>query len=79
MKYYICTYTDYTGLPEQLFEGNSPIGAERKSLDGLKFVARSETDQAGEGGLNWMNGDEVELSHDEIVQEMANSEWSLDE
>jgi len=79
MIYYICNYADYTDLPAKLFCDNSPVGTERKSLDDLKFVARCKDHKAGEGCLSWMIGNEVELNHSEIIQEMVNSEWTTEE
>ena len=58
--FYVCNYADYADLPEVLFEGNTP-GKESKSLDGLKFIAR------GSARLPWMNGDEPQYTHAEIL------------
>lgn len=78
MNYYICNYADYSDLPILLFEGNT-VGAERKSLDELEFVSRSKTEEAGEGFLSWMNGDEIKLNHTEIISAINNLEWTTED
>ena len=79
MIFYICKYTDYTDLPAQLFCEHSPTDAERKSLDGTKFISRCETHSPDEGCLYWMNGNETSYTHDEILAELTNSEWTTED
>jgi hypothetical protein len=79
MKYYICTYSDYTDLPIKLFCDHNIEGMERKSIDGSKFIARCKDHNAGEGCLSWMNGDETPLNHAEIIAEIIKPEWTINE
>lgn len=74
MKYYICSYVDYTDLPVKLFNGHT-VGDERKSLNGTRFVSRSTEPQAT-GSISWMNGTESSFTHDEILTELQKPEWT---
>ena len=60
MKLYISKYIEYNSLPDKLFCENTP-SHERKSLDGLEFLARCADHAPGEGCLVWMKSDEVEV------------------
>jgi len=77
MIYYICSYSDYTDLPDKLFCGHTPSNNERKSLDELKFVSRCKDHEPTEGCLSWMNGSEPTFTHTEILAEVAKDEWSI--
>lgn len=73
MNYYICTYSDYSELPDVLFYGNTP-GKERKSANEDDFIVRSDS-SIGEYDLSWMNGDEEAYSHEEIITAVSSSYW----
>ena len=75
MEYYICKYADYTELPAKLFHDHVPPGKERKSIDGTKFIARSEIDTPTNGWLYWMNGTEPSFTHEAIRTELKQPEW----
>jgi len=79
MIFYICKYTDYTDLPAQLFCEHSPTGAERKSLDGTKFIVRCDIHAQAAGCLSWMNGSETQYTHGEILAELTNLEWTTED
>ena len=65
MKWYKCTYTDYSELPEVLFKGNTP-GFERKSIDETMFLVRTRTSRDTDIYLFWMNGSEPEFNTADI-------------
>jgi len=76
MIYYVCSYEDYTNLPDKLFCENTP-SRERKSIDGLKFIVRCEDHKAGEGCFSWMLGSEVELTQGELLEELVKQDWAI--
>ncbi len=75
MNYYICNYSDYTDLPDVLFDGNTP-SKERSSTNGLMFVARSAS-VAGHLDLSWMAGDETPMTYSEILGELSGEAWNV--
>ncbi len=76
MTYYICSYADYTDLPDKLFCEHSPNGHERKSTDETKFITRCSTHAPEADCLSWMNDTEPSYTHAEILLELQKPEWS---
>ena len=71
--YYICTYSDYSELPDILFYGNTP-GEERTSVNGEEFIVHSDS-SIGEYDLSWMTGDEEAYSYGEILTAVSSPYW----
>lgn len=78
MKLYISKYSDYGTLPDKVFCDNTP-GEERKSLDGLEFMARCSEHSPGNGCLSWMDGSETPLNRDEAQEILSGPDWSEEE
>ena len=78
MIYYVCSYEDCTNLPDKLFCENTP-SRERKSIDGLRFIARCEEHTIKNGCLHWMNEGEPSFTHAEILMELSSLEWTVED
>jgi hypothetical protein len=71
-KFYVCTYSDYGGLPGTLYSNH--VGSVIESLDTLKFIAIGE--DRNDPSLSWMLGTEPEYSHSGILTVLDGVEWN---
>ena len=77
IKYIICNYSNYENLPAKLSCCHTE-GAERKSINGAKFVTWCGMMKMCKDDcvcMVWRNGNEPEFTHDEILAELQGPEW----